>query len=230
MDLNVDVAEGFPFDKELLEWATSANVCCGEHAGDWELSRETILYCLEKKKRFGMHPGFPDRETMGRGPVPAARREAYVRSLREQAERFVKFERPAYVKPHGTWYNMICAPDSEGLASLPFRTALVTGIVATLHVPPMLLAGSRLTQALREGETKPISEGFADRRYAPDGQLVSRTDPDALLEDTAEIRDQVLRLAPSVDSLCVHGDTPNCVAIAEIVVTTLTEAGYEVGN
>ena len=74
-----------------------------------------------------------------------------------------------------------------------------------------------------------IWEGFADRRYREDGTLVPRNELNSVLEDPEEIRKQVLEIAPKVDSICLHGDTPNCLQFAELVKKTLQDAGYEVG-
>ncbi len=71
-----------------------------------------------------------------------------------------------------------------------------------------------------------VAEGFADRRYRSDGQLVSRTEPDALLEDPEEIRGQVLALVDrGLKTICIHGDNPGAVGLADLVLETLKRAG-----
>ena len=107
-DLNVDIGEGFAQDEALLRYASSANVCCGEHAGSWELTLTTIQMCLEHGIRIGCHPGYPDRPNMGRlGPdvIPAE----WFDSLFRQVEQFCSVVDCTYVKPHGAWYNQIVA-------------------------------------------------------------------------------------------------------------------------
>ena len=102
VDINVDIGEGFPFDEDLLDFATSANVCCGEHAGSWELTKETIFLCERKGVRIGMHPGFPDRESMGRISPQLDEVAQYANSVFEQVIRFREYTTTAqYLKPHG---------------------------------------------------------------------------------------------------------------------------------
>ncbi len=217
IDLNVDIGEGFPFDRELLDFATSANIACGEHAGSWELTLETIDVCVQKGIRIGMHPGFPDRASMGRA-TPEFRQD-YFESLVHQADRFMAAHAAAYVKPHGAWYN--------GLFQRP-PTYLVPleEIMARYPVEVMLLPAGPISEAWPD---RLIREGFADRGYRDDGTLIPRGQPLAVLEDPREIRAQVLRLAERVDSICLHGDTPGCLEFAALVRGTLEHAGYQVG-
>src|SRR5476651_1132837 len=89
IDLNVDIGEGFPYDRELLKFASSANVCCGVHAGSDELSRETVALCKTQRVRIGAHPGYPDRESMGRIAMQAGQERIYLNSIFDQVMRFL---------------------------------------------------------------------------------------------------------------------------------------------
>jgi UPF0271 protein len=239
IDLNVDIGEGFPYDESLLEFATSANVCCGAHAGSPDLTIETVALCQRKGVRIGMHPGYPDRESMGRQPGPF--REAML-SLRSQITSF-----PAgvasYVKPHGALYNLSAyaherlvatskAAGSSYRPPLEPEAAKLVEQLFTYAATPRRLMG--LPQSGHEllanrADVELIREGFADRAYLPSGKLVPRSEEGAMLQDPMEIRAQVLLLAPEIDSLCLHGDTPGCLEFAEMVTRTLVDAGYEVG-
>ncbi len=210
IDLNVDIGEGFPNDAALLEFATSANVCGGVHAGSWELTASTIELCQRKGVRIGAHPGYPNRETMGRTRPPDSL-DALRSSLRKQVRLF----EPSYVKPHGAWYNEIVAGDA-------WARSVAEEIAAELGVPIMILPVASLL-------VPTIREGFADRAYEADGSLRSRSLPGAVLTDPAEVAAQTLCLASEVDSICLHGDTPDALAFAELVWKTLFDAGYEVG-
>lgn len=216
IDLNVDIGEGFPNDAALLEFATSANVCCGAHAGSWELTLATIDLCLTRGVRVGAHPGYPNREAMGR-VHPALTPGEIEASLRTQLIGFVSACWPAYLKPHGAWYNELLSPVG-GFEALGVANALARELDLPLMVLPIV-----------ETRGAKIREGFADRAYEPDGSLRPRSSPGAVLEDPAEVRAQVLRLAESVDSICLHGDTPDALAFAELVTKTLRDAAYEVG-
>ena len=85
-----------------------------------------------------------------------------------------------------------------------------------------------------------VAEAFADRAYRPDGQLVSRREPGAVLHDAdADRRPGGCRwsttgrvaavdgstIAISVESVCVHGDSPGAVQIATAVRERLTADG-----
>lgn len=232
VDLNVDIGEGFPYDEALLDFATSANVCCGEHAGSWELTLQTIEMCKRKGVRIGMHPGFPDRESMGRRTPNHQELNEFCDSLEEQCHRFLEEADANYVKPHGAWYNMLCGrrPDITGeqARDAAFVTPTLFDVLIRSGLPAMLM-DSPTAGVIRKSGGSVISEGFADRAYLPDGTLMPRSEPGAVLHDPDEIKAQVLRLAPEVDSICLHGDTPGCLEFAEMVRKTLEDAGYEVG-
>src|SRR5436305_4254792 len=104
VDLNVDIGEGFPYDEALLAFATSANVCCGEHAGSWELTCETVELCKRKGTRIGCHPGFPDRAHFGRRVPARSEGDEYLSSIKLQVEHFLSRCQAAYLKPHGAFY------------------------------------------------------------------------------------------------------------------------------
>ena len=246
VDLNVDIGEGFPHDEALLEFATSANVCLGAHAGSTQLSIHTMDLCWRKGVRVGAHPGYPDRESMGRKPIADVDpREAlkWLRSIADQLAfaHFIKEIR--YCKPHGAFYNDTAVPFTDDLNRIrkynPSRIERNTFDRWILNMPENRpLRALQMTQKTIMGlpETAQeiisrnfIREGFADRRYNSNGTLVPRCEPNAILEDREEIRQQVLDLAPRVDSICLHGDTPNCLEFAELVKKTLIDGGYDVG-
>jgi len=228
IDINVDIGEGFPYDEDLLDFATSANVCCGEHAGSWELTKETIFLCDRKGVRVGIHPGFPDRENMGRVAPLQDEVAQYANSIFEQVIRFREYTSVArYLKPHGAWYLVLTEPAPSDPPIYQACKLMLDGALAAAAVPVMLLANAPILRAL--GECEVIAEGFADRGYTSTGSLVPRSHPYSLLTAPNEITSQVLKLAPQVDSICIHGDTPNCVEIAELVYRTLEGASYEVG-
>ena len=235
VDLNVDIGEGFPHDEALLEFATSANICCGEHAGSWDLTTQTIDMCLRKGTRIGCHPGFPDRENFGRRIPPPQQWETYMSSVTEQIHRFDRVHLFSYIKPHGALYNILCSrkPEEDGFSqraqNLLVGKLMIEWLFDRSNRAIMLLGGSKISKVYELARMPVISEGFADRRYRRDRTLVPRSEPNAVLARKSEITKQVLRLAPKVDSICLHGDTPNCLEFAELVDKTLIDAGYEVG-
>lgn len=244
IDLNVDIGEGFPNDEALLRFATSANVCCGAHAGDEALMAETIALCRARGVRFGAHPGYADRASMGRTSIDEAHQKEYLDSIFAQLRRFAQYARPAYIKPHGAFYNDTAVPLTDGwdldengqkayqaggifLARYPGVHSLQM-ILRVYKVPMMGLAGTAHEAVASRTNQRFLREGFADRAYREDGTLLPRSEPGAVLQELSQIREQVLRLAPEVDSICLHGDTPGCLEFAELVSHTLIDAGYEV--
>jgi 5-oxoprolinase (ATP-hydrolysing) subunit A len=249
IDLNVDIGEGFPYDRELLRFASSANVCCGEHAGDRELARETAELCRVQRVRIGAHPGYPDRPSMGRQTLEPGREREYLASVFSQVQWFAGVADLSYVKPHGAFYNdtAIVLPqdwqsamrtreafkpyDAGGLYLAQYPGVQSLSMILRIHHLPLmgLEATAHKQVAYRSGQSL-IREGFADRAYREDGTLVPRSEPGAVLEEPAAIREQVLRLAPNVDSICLHGDTPGCLDFAELVYKTLVDNGYGISS
>ena len=254
IDLNVDIGEGFAFDRELLKFATSANVCCGVHAGSKDLTAETVALCGEMGVQVGIHPGYPDRVSMGRAPMSPEHQFEYLSSVFEQVRGFLQLSAGSYVKPHGAFYNETAAVlpeawelraytdrtrssrpaslyESEGsfLAKLPG----VQSLMMIMRIAKIPLLGLPHTAheviALRAGQ-KFIREGFGDRRYNADNTLVPRTEPGAILTELEEIKEQVHGLLLNVDSICLHGDNPDCLIYAEFVYKTITDAGYQVSR
>lgn len=247
IDLNVDIGEGFAHDAELLRFASSANICCGVHAGSKDLTWETLELCRKHRVRIGAHPGYPDRESMGRKPMEAGQERVYLKSLFDQVAWFAEIARPSYLKPHGAFYNDTAIVLPHNWETLRKRAAVseyesgglylaqfpgVQSLVMMLRVHRLSLMGLESTahKAIATRSRQPfIREGFADRGYRPDGTLKPRTEPNAVLKDPKDVKRQVLTLAPKVDSLCLHGDTPDCLEFAELVYKTLLDNGYGVG-
>ncbi len=249
IDLNVDIGEGFEYDRDLLSFASSANVCCGAHAGSEDLTRETVALCRSQRVRIGAHPGYPDRESMGRIAMQSGQERIYLKSVFDQLTRFAQYAEPAYLKPHGAFYNdtavilpkdwrtsirKIPPPTSAYEASGIYlaQFAGVQSLMLLLRMYRLPLMGLEVTAhkeiAGRAGQDF-LREGFGDRQYTPEGTLVPRSEDGAVLEHEDAIREQVLRLAPLVDSICLHGDTPQCLSFAELVFKTLVDSGYGVG-
>lgn len=222
IDLNADLGEGFPYDEDLIGLVSTANICCGAHAGSPELARHLEGVCRAKNVRVCAHPGYPDRENMGRvspGPEVLAQPGELLQSLWGQMS---LLDSARAVKPHGAFYHD-SGQSPEGsslLLNLLMRRPLtLVGFPAGLH-----------RAAAQAGKAAFEREGFVDRGYDGDGRLIPRGAPGAILQTEGEIKAQVLRLAEEVDTLCLHGDTPHCVEIARLVRMTLLEAGWTIGS
>jgi len=224
VDLNADLGEGCPWDYALLGRVTSASVCCGGHAGDPETISQTLRWAGERGVVVGAHPGYADREGFGRVDQHLPFRELAL-LVEGQVDRLEALAARAgvavrFVKPHGALYNQ-AGRDVDVAGPLMFA-------VSKRGLPILGQPGGQVERLAAELELTFIAEGFADRRYLPDGRLVPRSDPGAILHDPGEIRDQVLALIDrGIRTLCLHGDAPRSVDLADLVLEILREAGVE---
>jgi UPF0271 protein len=223
IDLNADLGEGTGFDAELLPLVTSANVCCGLHAGGPAEIAHTLRLAHEYGVTVGAHPGYADRENFGRREQYLADPELLALCLYQlgalDAVATACGLRVAYVKPHGALYNQACR--DRRVAELVVRAA------ATFNWPVVGLPGSALEAACRD-RLPFVPEGFADRRYRSDGSLVPRSEPDAILNDPESAVRQVEWLIRhrGVRTICVHGDNPEAVRFARAIRDALSAQGF----
>jgi UPF0271 protein len=214
IDLNADLGEGAGFDAALMPLVTSANVCCGRHAGGPEEMRATVERAKRHGVAIGAHPGYDDRSNFGRRELNLPRSELIGLIRSQIADLVAAGADVKYVKPHGALYNQACRD-----------AAIADAVVEAVGGLPIVgLPGSELSRGAAF-----IAEGFADRRYRPDGSLVPRTEPDAFVHDPAEAVKQVHRLIRDrgIRTICVHGDNPDAVAFATAVRIALLEQGFE---
>ncbi|MFO0807050.1 MAG: 5-oxoprolinase subunit PxpA [Gemmataceae bacterium] len=225
VDLNCDLGEGSGSDADLLPLVTTANIACGFHAGDPATAFATAAAAFQLGVRIGAHPSFPDRVHFGRRDLDRSEREIYedcvfqVGSLDAVAR--ACGTRLSHVKAHGALYNLACR-DAH------FAKPVVSA-AALFGLPVFGRPASELEAACRD-RCQFVPEGFADRRYKPDGSLVPRSEPHSLIDDPHEAAAQALRLVRDggVRTLCVHGDTPGAVAFARALRTALVTAGFDV--
>ena len=245
IDLNADLGEGFgrwtlTEDEALLTCVTSANVACGFHAGDASVMRRVCDTAAERGVRIGAQVSYRDLAGFGRRAmdVPAAELTAetayQIGALRVFAE--AAGSTVSYVKPHGALYNRV-VHDEEQAAAVVAGVVLAGGRPAVLGLP-----GSRLLAHARAAGLTAVGEAFADRAYTPQGTLVPRSEPGAVVHDADEVVrrsvgmavDGVVtgvdgsRTAVAARSLCVHGDTPGAAALALRVRAALEDAGVRV--
>jgi UPF0271 protein len=222
IDLNCDLGEGCAQDAELMPLITSANIACGFHAGDPATAYAALISAARYHVWAGAHPGFPDREHFGRREL--ARTERYVfEDCLYQVGALAGLARAVgrplhHLKVHGALYNLACREED-------YARPVVA--VATLFELRLLgLPGSRL-QALSPGRCPFVAEGFADRRYLPDGSLVPRSQPNAVIEDPAEAVRQVEWLIDDkgVQTICVHGDNPEALTFVRELRAALDRRG-----
>jgi UPF0271 protein len=244
IDLNADLGEtvdGVPTadDEAMFAVISSANVACGGHAGDAASMREAVERAERHGVAIGAHPSYADRANFGRvrhDPPPAQLRA----SVRGQLEALRAAGADVrYVKPHGALYHAVTVSPEQADAV----AAAVADVSAALgRALPVLGLDGEIARAVAAAGLPFRREAFLDRGYTPTGALVPRGQPGDLLEDPDAVAARAVRLAvdgvvDAVDgtvvdadavSLCVHGDTPQAVAMAVAVRRALASAGVRV--
>ncbi|MBW9095337.1 LamB/YcsF family protein [Microbacterium jejuense] len=244
IDLNADLGEtvdGVPTadDEAMFAVISSANVACGGHAGDAASMRQAVARAGRFGVAIGAHPSYPDRAGFGRVAVAMAPTDLEA-AVDSQLGALVDAGADIrYVKPHGALYHAVTADRAQADAVARAVAALAERLGRPL---PVLGLPGEIEGAAASRGLPFVREAFLDRGYLPDGSLVPRTQPGALLDDPERVAARAVRLAregvvEAVDgtvvradaaSLCVHGDSPSAVAMARAVRAALDAAGVEV--
>lgn len=239
VDLNVDLGEGAASERELLGLVSSGSIACGFHAGDPNSMTASILAAREAGVAVGAHPSLADRANFGRTELAVTPNDVFALVAYQvgafQALAHSLGVQPNHVKPHGALYNM--AARDPALAEAVAHAILSVDRSLLLFAP----GGSALVQAGAALELRVVREVFADRNYQPDGALVPRSQPDAILRDPARASARVLRMLrekvvraidgsdiPVVaDTICLHGDNAEAVEFARKLRQELAENGIK---
>ncbi len=247
IDLNADVGEECGDDQSLFEIVTSANVAAGGHAGGGGVLRETVGLAASAGVRVGAHPSYPDREAFGRVSRASEHDSAAVAAFVAAqvldvaaacADRSVAL---AHVKAHGALYHD-AASDSAVAAAFLAGVLRAAGELGVDSIPVMGFPDSALHRVCASAGVPFLAEAFADRAYAPDGSLVPRLHPGAVLDDHAAVVRQAVRVAlhgsvVATDgtivsvravTVCLHGDTPGAVEMSRKVRRELEANGVHV--
>ena len=248
IDPNSDVGESFGnyklgLDEDVVPLISSANVACGFHAGDPTVMKRTIEIAADNGVAVGAHPGFPDLIGFGRRQMDASLEEIHdyvlyqVGALQAFAtSRCIKLQ---HVKPHGALYNM--AVQNNDIWDAVARSIAAVDSDLILYV----LAGSNRKDLEALGTKHGIRiafEFFGDRAYNPDGSLVSRKEPGAVIHDHEAVAEKVLKMVKegrvackdgseidmAADTICVHGDNPSALALVKNIRQSLEAAGVEI--
>ncbi|WP_369041494.1 5-oxoprolinase subunit PxpA [Staphylococcus warneri] len=245
IDLNCDLGEAFGNysfggDKDILPLITSANIACGFHAGDANVMNETIQLAKRHNIGIGAHPGLPDLQGFGRRKLDMSPEEVYNIVVYQLGalNGFCQIHdvKMNHVKPHGALYQMGAKDKSiaSAIAQAVYdfdKTLVFVGLANTLLI----------SEAKKLG-LKTASEVFADRRYEDDGQLVSRKEPDAVISDSDEALNQVVKMITEnkvisknnkeitlqADTICVHGDGAHALEFVTKIREKLTKEGIDI--
>ena len=245
VDLNCDMGESFGNwtigdDAAILPFVSSVNIACGFHAGDPSVMRVTVHAAAAHHVAVGAHPGLPDLAGFGRREMAVSPQAVYdmtsyqigaLRGIARAAGVTVK-----HIKPHGALYNMAAVrnPIADAIALAVRDTDGSLTLVA--------LSGSCLIDAGRATGLRTASEVFADRNYMPDGTLVPRSAPNAIVNDADEAAARAVRMVQShrvtaidgsdvtvlAETICIHGDAPYAALFAQRIRVALAAANIAV--
>jgi UPF0271 protein len=234
VDLNSDLGESYGAwkmgdDAALLGVVSSANIACGFHAGDPAGLLKTVRNAAERNVAIGAHVSYPDRVGFGRRDMDVTSEELIgdmiyqigaLQGIAKAAGTTVR-----YVKPHGALYNHIATHERQGLAVIKAIKLIDPSLVL------MGLAGAPILRLARAEGLQVVAEVFADRGYTPEGMLVSRREPNAVLHDADAVAERMLNFVRTgtvaavdgseirieAESICVHGDSPGAVTMAQTI-------------
>ncbi len=246
IDLNADLGESFgPWkmgaDEAMLDIVSSANIACGFHAGDPGVMTNTILMCREKGVNIGAHPGFQDLQGFGRRRIVDPDLTELRASVLYQVGALQAIARSCqssvtHVKMHGSLGNM--ASEDAELARACVNA--IADLDTDLRV--IAMAATHLQFEAEKVGAPTVREVYADRAYNDDGTLASRGLPGAVIHDPELAASRVLRMledqavesvngvsvAVVPETVCVHGDSPDAVRMAEHLRSRLDKAGVRV--
>jgi UPF0271 protein len=248
IDLNSDVGESFGnyqlgLDEKIIPLISSANIACGFHAGDPTVMKRTIAIAKEYGVAPGAHPGFPDLMGFGRRKMDASLDEIkdYITYQMGALQAFAAARGMAlqHVKPHGALYNMAVEDMEIWDAVAEVIAAVDSGLILFVMAGPWRqdLAAIGARHGIRIA-----FEFFGDRAYNPDGTLVSRKLPGAVIHDHELVAEKVLKMVKegkvvcidgteielAAETICVHGDNPAALELVRNIRESLLEEGIEI--
>lgn len=234
IDLNSDLGESYGQwrlgdDDTMLELVTSANIACGFHAGDPSTLLDTCRGAAKRAVRIGAQVGYHDLTGFGRRFIDVSPADLTAEII-YQIGALDGLARAAgssvdYVKPHGALYNAIVHHREQARAVVDAVRAY------NASLPVLGLPDSVFLEEAERAGLQVVTEVFADRAYTPEGTLVSRREPGAVLHDPDVVAERVLRMVSEgavtaidgtdirvrAESVCIHGDSPAATALAKAV-------------
>ena len=247
ININCDLGEkskhhSIKNDPILLSIVNSANIACGYHAGDEATMNDTVKISKNNKVSIGAHPSFNDPENFGRKRLnlkPKEINELIINQYNILQNICNKYdEKVTHIKPHGALNNMAC--ENFELANTIAKSIYEIDKDLIFLVP----TGSEMVKAGKKQNLKVASEIFADRNYEDDGNLVSRSKPNALITDPEIAKKHIIKMVENqvincysgkqipceIDSVCIHGDNLSSLATAKSIKNNLLENGLKLTN
>jgi len=246
IDINCDLGESYGEfkvgnDTEIMPHITSANIACGFHAGDPTTIAHTINLAKKYNVAIGAHPGYPDLMGFGRREFQLTSEEAKNYTIYQVSalQGFAKTANASlqHVKPHGALYNTAVKDERLSKAIVEAVKAINNRLI--IFAPP----NSVLAKVAAKNGLRVAHEFFADRAYNRDGSLVSRKQPNAIIQEPRVVVERVVKIVREgtvlaingelldlgdIHTVCVHGDNPAAVELAKTIKKGLAKAGIEV--
>ena len=243
MQLNCDLGEQEKLvpsspEKSVMPYIDQANICCGVHAGNTDVMRETVILAIANKVEIGAHPSYPDRKNFGRLSLKIPEHELKeviiqqimaLQTICEDLNTTIP-----YVKPHGALYN-------DMMRDVEIRNTIMS-VVSSIKIPLKLMVMANNQQEMLKKEASAFNidllfEAFADRCYTDEGLLVSR-DKSHAVHDRQKILEQVIQITTNkfvktengcdllldIDTICVHGDNLSGIAIIKDIQALINKA------
>jgi UPF0271 protein len=242
VDLNSDMGEGFgPYrlcdDEAMMDVVTSANIACGFHAGDPDTMARMVRLARARGVDVGAHPGLPDRQGFGRRELPFGPDELRQQML-YQLGALMAIARAegvtvSHVSFHAAMGNMVNRDPALASAMMDAIRTVDSGLIV------FGTADSNIEQAAIKAGLKTLALFLADRAYDPQGALVPRGQPGALVKDDISVRARVRQflldgtvtaiggmvIPMRARSILVHSDTPGSLDLARTVRGEIEAAG-----
>jgi UPF0271 protein len=240
IDLNSDIGENIGDDVALMDIVSSVNIACGAHAGNLETMENCVRLAINKGVAIGAHPGYPDKENFGRVFIPMEESALYqtleeqIKSIKEITEKLGG--RLNHVKPHGALYNYGSRDE--------ITAQLIVQVIKDID-PKLILFGlpnSVMSKVAKKAGIRFAAEGFSDRAYQADGNLVSRSEPGAVIKESEAVAARAQQMAIEktvtaisgetlsipIETLCLHGDTSGAVELAKAISEKLKESTFQI--
>jgi UPF0271 protein len=225
-------------DEEVIRHVTSVNVAAGFHAGDPNWMAHTVKLAETNGVAIGVHPAYPDLAGFGRRDMnlsPDEVRNAVTYQIGALAA-FAKGHRLQHVKPHGAMYNKAVRDAAEAGAIIDAVKAYDPSLIL------VVLAGSQWEKLARAAGLRVAREAYSDRAITPQGTLVPRSQPGAVIHNEEAVIERTMKIACEgrvvavdgkeiefrADTICLHGDTPGALKLAAEIRRELARAGVQV--
>lgn len=242
IDLNCDLGEGGKYDAQLMKYISSCNIACGGHYGDKNSIKETIQLAKINNVAIGAHPSYPDKENFGRKSLKL-NKEEFIKTITKQIHLFFEVALSEnvsvhHIKAHGALYNDLVI--NKDLVSRYLRSIDQYKTEVLLYVP----YGSVIAEEAIKLGFKVMYEGFVDRNYEDNLSLVSRSNPNAIIQDKDTAVEHILRMVEKnelitingnkkfikAETFCTHGDNEQALLFVKEIYHTLIAKGYQIGT